>query len=581
MPRLEVIDKQLRTLQSRDFGEGGLIIGRGEGVGLRIAQDGLLSRRHCAILRHEGRWILRDLGSRNGTIAGKQRIDAVLIRDGALFRIGNTFLRFRNPDEAASVDSESAPDAAPAASDDDPVYDVAEVVAEEPGGGSSDRTNSLRVAERVGNAYGAESIQSLSVIGDDPGFGLSDISLVNSRGEVVHAAGRDAGGQAEQLLVLQLLLLGAARCRTTDMHVEPKQGGGLLRMRIDGAMIEVCPISTELQRRLSSLVKVLSDIDISQKAQIQDGRFSSRVPGRQIDYRVSFTPSMHGQKLVVRVLDQASAPQTLPSLGLPDDILDRIESCSEQNTGLLTICGPTGSGKTTTLYAMLRGIDASLRNVITIEDPIEYELANVTQIPVDQQRRHGFAELLRSCLRQDPDVIVLGEVRDAATATASMQAATTGHLVLATMHATDTLGVVYRLLDLGAEPALVASTLNLVLAQRLVRVLCERCKVPAELSLKDRRRLGLAPDEEPPGQVMQPTGCPACFETGYAGRAGVFELLIANDAIRDIIINSANISQLRQAAQDSGLVTLREAALRMIYEGRTSISEAQRVVGLD
>ena len=403
------------------------------------------------------------------------------------------------------------------------------------------------------------------------------MNLLNARGQVVH--GEDGGaGSSDSLMVLQLMLYGAARCHATDLHLEPGQSEANLRMRIDGAMITVCDLPAELNKRIASLCKVLSDIDISQRSIVQEGHFSVRVPGRSVDYRVSFTPVMHGQKMVVRVLDKSLAPQTLESLGAPAGIIQSLSAASEVSTGLMTVCGPTGSGKTTTLYAVLRGIDAGLRNVITIEDPIEYELEGVTQIPVDADRGHGFSALLRSCLRQDPDVIVLGEIRDQDTAVTAMQAATTGHLVLSTIHANDAIGTIFRLLDLGVEPYLVASTLNLVLAQRLVRTLCPHCKAPVELGPSDLARLGLK--EAPEAPVLGPVGCERCFSTGYRGRTGVHELMTASDAIRDVVMARPNIADLKAAAKEAGLVTLRERARELVLEGRTGVDEAHRVVGL-
>ncbi len=574
MPALEVISRDARVLRQLPFEQDRVLIGRGDDCFLKIDDDDQVSRHHCEVVLHNDRYVLHDLNSRNGTVVGTRRVDAVKLRSGGVFRVGNTFVRFMDAATPGPVEPSPEPVVNGDAGDSS-VYDVA-VLAED------DDTATATVARpqvRNQNAYGANSLHSLATIGHEPGFGLQHLSLINARSQVVHEAGASVEGQGESLLVLQLILLGAVRTRSTDVHLEPRQADALLRMRIDGAMIEVCAIPLDLAKKTASLVKVMCDIDIAQRAIIQEGHFSLGVPGRTIDYRVSFTPVMHGQKMVIRVLDTALAPQQLSDLGLDGEVAERLRATSEQSTGLVTICGPTGSGKTTTLYAILRGIDAQLRNVITIEDPIEYELPSVTQIPVDHDKGHGFAQLLRSCLRQDPDVIVVGEIRDRDTAITGLQAATTGHLVLSTIHANDAIGTVFRLLDLGVEPYLVASTLNLVLAQRLVRTLCDNCKRPIELNDRDLRRMNL--EKAPEDPVMGPVGCDQCFNTGYTGRTAAFELLRASDEIRDVILATPNIADLKRAASNAGLVPLRDHARSLIIKGRTSIEECHRVIGLE
>ncbi|MEM8782804.1 MAG: ATPase, T2SS/T4P/T4SS family [Planctomycetota bacterium] len=576
MPVLELLTRDAQVIRSLPYEQERVIIGRAEDCFLRITDDDQISRHHCEIVLHQGRYVLHDLNSRNGTVVGSRRVEAVKLRTGGVFRVGNSFVRFL---EEAAVPAGGGEDEAESASaGDDSVYDVA-VLADDESDEGNEPSAAQEAYAKSGNAYGADSLQSLASIGTDPGFGIDKLSLINARSQIVHRAGQEASGQGESLLVLQLVLIGALRTRATDVHLEPRQEDALLRMRIDGAMIEVCSIPLELAKKTASLVKVLCDIDIAQRAIIQEGHFSLGVPGRRIDYRVSFTPVMHGQKMVIRVLDKALSPQTLADLGLHGEVAERLRATSEQSTGLVTICGPTGSGKTTTLYAILRGIDAQLRNVITIEDPIEYELESVTQIPVDHDKGHGFAQLLRSCLRQDPDVIVVGEIRDRDTAITGLQAATTGHLVLSTIHATDTIGTVFRLLDLGVEPYLVASTLNLVLAQRLVRTLCDHCKRPIEITPRDLRRLNT--EDEPENPIYGPQGCDRCFNTGYVGRTAAFELLTANDRIRDVILATPNIADLKAAAMESGFTSLRDHARSLILEGKTSIDECHRVIGLE
>lgn len=621
MPVLEIIT----PTQSRRVALRGnrFVFGRGEDCHQTITDDHLISRQHCEVVLYKGAYLLHDLGSRNGTHVGGKPVECVKLVDGGVFQIGSMFVRFfLTPESAAATPAAKYPrNATPATAtgnspgkspsqgsvgpgnskkpadsddlrladdddDDEPIYDVAVLVADEAneveGGdpaGPPSHTPGNRGASGGASGGGLPSIEAMSRMGKDPGFGIESLSLLNARGQVVHAAGTALTDATESLAHLQLLTLGALRSNASDIHLEPKQYDGLIRIRVDGAMLEVCRLSAEQAKRLMSLIKVLCDIDISRKSIIQEGHFSLAVPGRTIDYRVSFAPAMYGQKMVVRVLDPAQAPQQLIDLDMPEHIQRKLISTSEQSTGTVLVCGPTGSGKTTTLYAVLRQIDAGVRNVITIEDPIEYEIQGVTQIPVDSKEGHTFGNLLRTCLRQDPDVIVLGEIRDQDTAVTSMQAATTGHLVLSTVHANDTVSTVLRLLDLGVEPYLIASTLNIVLAQRLVRRLCPACKVKATPTEQDLRRLKKTADDDVVFYAAR--GCDACFGTGYAGRLGVFELLDATDKIRDVILSKPNLVDLRHALVGTGFKTLQEHAIERVLSGVTSIDDAHRTVGLD
>ncbi len=540
--------------------------------------DRLASRRHCEIERTPEGYLLRDLDSRNGTVMGGLRVVTVALRSGAEFSIGNTKIRFVDESQPADLrpDDDGAPESwgeADLAGTASPYSDPSDMFTfeQEPGPAMTSPN------------YGIGNIETLATVGRDVAFDMSDVSLINARGQTVHAA-RDtadpkARATADSIRLLRLLLYGAIRAGASDLHVEPKRVGGLLRMRIDGAMVEVAQLDTEATRRLMSLVKVLADIDITKRAEVQEGHFSAQASDRHIDYRVSFTPSMFGQKLVLRVLDPLNAPQLLRDLHLPEWMYNAIRDVSRQDTGMLLCCGPTGSGKTTTIYSVLRQIDARMRNVITIEDPVEYQIDGVTQIPVNDDQGQSFVNLLRSVLRQDPDVIVLGEIRDRETATTAMQAANTGHLVLTTVHAKDTIGAIFRLLDLGVEPYLVASTLNLVLAQRLARVLCEHCKIPKTPTPPQVMRLGKS--VEGIQKIYAPAGCKKCFGTGYFGRRGVFELLNATDELRDVILKNPDISGMRKALKMTMYATLREAGHELIRKGVTSFEEIDRVIGAD
>jgi general secretion pathway protein E len=326
-------------------------------------------------------------------------------------------------------------------------------------------------------------------------------------------------------------------------------------------------------------VKVLSDIDIAQRNIVQEGHFSTRVPDRRVDYRVSFTPAMYGQKCVVRVLDAANAPRYMWDLGLPSWMFKDIDRTIRGEGGMVLVCGPTGSGKTASLYATLRSIDSGERNVITIEDPVEIQIEGITQMPVNEDQGNSFAALLRSVLRQDPDVILVGEIRDAETARTAIQASMTGHLVFSTVHARDTVGTIFRLLDLGIEPYLVSSALQLVLAQRLVRQLCVHCRVGVKPNEEQAQKLEAACGKPVP-RIFRSAGCPRCLHTGYAGRRGVFELLTVTDAVRESMQRNATPSDVYRALEGTKFTKLINSGYQLVAEGVTTMDEVERVVGL-
>jgi general secretion pathway protein E len=411
----------------------------------------------------------------------------------------------------------------------------------------------------------------------------NDLMLVNARNQRTRPPKQDTGGG---VTVLKQLLVLCAKSGASDIHVEPKRDDVQVRIRVDGMMVEAVQLHTGVANRLIGVVRILCDLDITQKNAVQDGHFSAEAPApgmpggrRRIDYRVSFTPSMHGQKLVIRVLDQAVGPQRIDDLQLPGWMGDQIRNLVKQDSGMLIVCGPTGSGKTTSLYAAIRGIDAGSRNIITIEDPPEYQIDGVTQIPINEQQGNTFSTLLRSVLRQDPDVILLGEIRDPETARIALQAAMTGHLVLSTVHARDTMGTIFRLLDLGVEPYLIASALNLVLSQRLVRKLCDHCKQgvapkPQQVMKMGRFGSGLR-------KIYFPAGCPKCLNTGYHGRIGIYELLTTNSELRDVILKQPTMQELRKAINMELFNSLRESGHRLVVEGVTSLDEIDRVLGVE
>jgi general secretion pathway protein E len=440
--------------------------------------------------------------------------------------------------------------------------------------------------ELIAAADPREVVESLVESLPNQPFGESDIALVSARGQLIHPAGAPSPRtNREAVDWLRLLLLLCSRSRATDVHFEPKGEDYLLRMRVDGTMVEVCRLSKALGIRLLTLVKVLSEVDIAQKSSAQEGHFNSRInrsgPGApaRIDYRVSFAPSVFGQKLVIRVLDTSYAPLTVEALQLPPWIRAQVQKVIRQDSGMVLVCGPTGSGKTTTLYALIRGSDITRRNVVTIEDPVEIQIEGVTQIPVDESHQKSFSDLLRSTLRQDPDVILIGEIRDAETARIAMQAAITGHLVFSTVHSQNTTGTIFRLLDLGAEPYLVSQALHLVLAQRLVRELCKYCRIAVAPTREQLREMGEAAAGV--SRIYQPCGCIRCLNTGFSGRRAIFELLMATDELRDLITRTPTASQIHAALASTPFQRLQHSGFQLVAQGLASYDEVNRVVGRD
>jgi type II secretory ATPase GspE/PulE/Tfp pilus assembly ATPase PilB-like protein len=610
-----------------EIGNEPVTIGRHRDNAVMI-EDDHASRFHCVVEPVKGGFRVRDLDSKNGTRLNDDKITQAPLSAGDVIRIGALAIHFVS-DSAAAVTDAANPlkgartvkdalhppdhkpikrspvkdrrdepkkprkpqggsilDAPMSSGGNNPFEALAGIESDGSGdpvplaGGDGDEPVSLQAA--------AESISEFSAMMDSidaDNLTESDVQLVNSRGEVVHdgVSRKSKKGEVddagEGARVLKMLVLTCMRTKATDVHVEPKQAEALVRLRVDGMMVEAMRLDRINCQRLISVVKVMADIDISQRNIIQEGHFSSKVRTRHIDYRVSLTPSMHGQKLVIRVLDLANAPTNVTDLAMPDWMLQHVRKVAKSDAGAVLVAGPTGSGKTTTLYAMLRDVDVEKRNVITIEDPVEYELTGVTQLPIDELKGNTFATLLRSVLRQDPDVILLGEIRDTETATTAMQAAMTGHLVLSTVHAKDTIGTLFRLLDLGIESYLVAQSLNLVIAQRLIRMLCPHCKEPKKPTPTEQMKLGKT--VEGVKQIYLPVGCPHCLNTGYAGRRGIYEMLIITDDLRDALIKSPTMDHIRKSIKANNFISLRDAGYRMVLDGTTSMEEVERVVGGD
>jgi len=360
----------------------------------------------------------------------------------------------------------------------------------------------------------------------------------------------ETSDDAPIIRMLNALLTQAARDGASDIHIEPYERHSSVRFRVDGTLREVVQPNRALHAALISRLKIMADLDISEKRLPQDGRISLRIGTRAVDVRVSTLPSAHGERAVLRLLDKSESKISLESVGMTGDTLRRFLGLIAQPHGIILVTGPTGSGKTTTLYAGLSRLDAGASNIMTVEDPIEYELPGIGQTQVNAKIDLDFAKALRAILRQDPDVIMIGEIRDYETAQIAIQASLTGHLVLATLHTNDAASAVNRLIDMGVEPFLLSSSLLGVLAQRLVRKLCTHCN----------------------GK-----GCAECGQTGYQGRTGVFELMIADDAIRAQIHNRAAEAEIREAALRGGMALMRDDGERLVREGITSREELLRV----
>ena len=379
---------------------------------------------------------------------------------------------------------------------------------------------------------------------------------------------------------VNLLLERAVAARASDIHLEPQEDGLRLRHRIDGELRDVASLSADDHAALVSRVKILAGLDIVERRLPQDGRARVNVEGRAVDVRISCLPTMHGESIVLRLLDKANTPLTLPKLGFDERVAARLTDVLAANKGIYLVTGPTGSGKTTTLYALLQLLNDPARKLITIEDPVEYALPGVHQMQVRPRIGLEFANVLRSVLRHDPDVIMVGEIRDLDTAAMAIQAALTGHLVLSTLHTNDAASVVARLADMGVEPYLMASAVCGIMAQRLVRTLCVKCRVPDNEGVDALRALDPdLTDQCGSATIYRPDGCDVCGETGFSGREAIAELIVVDDAIRTAILAGADAREIADLAQGIEGGTMRRDGLKKVVAGRTSIDEVLRAVG--
>lgn len=562
---IEIPDAGPRELP---IGEKPITLGR-HPTNMVVIPDSMASRYHCVVEKSQDGLRVRDLDSSNGTKVNGQIVKTIRLGDGDVITIGKTRITIHAPSLAPSPKPKKAVSVPAADEEDEFEVEVVEIDEEEPqplpGGGGYEAVL-VRMAESLA----------------DKKFGEDQIDLFNARGALAQYGkpggngrrGAPADEPREAIGIFRLILLICFRTRASDIHIEPKQDDYSVRIRCDGSMVDVVRLPKDVGIKVTSLIKILCDIDIAQRNIVQEGHYSARVPDRRVDYRVSFAPAMFGQKCVIRILDTANTPYHVWDLQLPEWMFEEVQSACKADSGMVLVCGPTGSGKTSTLYAVIRDIDVSERNVVTIEDPVEIQLDGVTQIPVNEPQGNTFSNLLRSVLRQDPDAILVGEVRDPETARIALQSAITGHLVFSTVHSKDTIGTIFRLLDLGVEPYLVSSGLQLVLGQRLVRKLCPACKIASKPTAEQLARMGDAGKSV--DKIYSPRGCPKCVGTGFMGRRGVFELLKVTDDMREVIMKNPSVAEVQKTLAGTKFVKLSQSGYQLVADGITSLDEIER-----
>jgi type IV pilus assembly protein PilB len=427
-----------------------------------------------------------------------------------------------------------------------------------------------RVEDRIKRYYGTDSSSMEDILKQLGETG----ELLALRGKDESALAAEAEANATPIIrFVDLILFQAIQDRASDIHFEPFENEFKIRYRVDGALYEMAPPPRHLALPVISRVKVMANMNIAERRLPQDGRIQKNIAGRTVDLRVSTLPTQFGESVVLRVLDRSTVNLDLESLGLPDYIHDYIIEVINRPNGIFIVTGPTGSGKTTTLYSCLRKINTIDSKLLTAEEPVEYDLEGIVQVPVNEAIGLTFARALRAFLRQDPDRIMVGETRDLETAQISIQASLTGHLVFTTLHTNDAPGAITRLIDMGVEPFLISSTLEAVLGQRLLRSICPQCRTAYQPSETLLAQLGLARPDIGGKNFYYGKGCDACNQTGYKGRKGIYELMKITDPLRELINERAPTVTLKEKAVELGMVTLRQDGLRSIFAGDTTIDE--------
>jgi len=386
----------------------------------------------------------------------------------------------------------------------------------------------------------------------------------------------DDTSDAPVIRLVNLMFSQAVRDNASDIHIEPYQNSLKIRQRLDGILYDMLSPPKHVQSALISRIKIMANLNIAEKRLPQDGRIELKVGNKDVDIRVSTLPTSFGERVVLRLLDKSSILITLTELGMPDDRFIPFSEQIKAANGIVLVTGPTGSGKTTTLYAALTSINHTDINIITIEDPVEYRISGIGQVQVNPKINLTFASGLRSIVRQDPDVILIGEIRDTETAEIAIQSALTGHLVFSTLHTNDAASAITRLVDMGVEPFLLSSSINAILAQRLVRIICPHCKEAYTPDKEALLKLGITPDDSNQ-QVYRGRGCAKCHHTGYKGRCGIFELLLMDREMKHLILQTANANDIKELAIKNGMITLRHDGAMKVFQGITTIEEVYRV----
>jgi len=409
-------------------------------------------------------------------------------------------------------------------------------------------------------------------------FDEQNVDLVGEDSEDINVTElQQATEDAPVVKLVNLILTDAIKKGASDIHLEPYEKVFRVRYRIDGVLYEVMSPPMKLRAALTSRVKIMAQLDISERRLPQDGRIKIKMSGKEMDYRVSTLPTLFGEKVVLRLLDKSNLQLDMTKLGFEPKALQDFEVAITAPYGMVLVTGPTGSGKTTTLYSALNRINSPETNIMTAEDPVEFNLLGVNQVQMKAEIGLNFAAALRSFLRQDPDIIMVGEIRDYETAEIGIKAALTGHLVLSTLHTNDAPSTVSRLLNMGVEPFLVSASTNLILAQRLVRKVCKECKEQVQVPSSVLVNLGFTPEEAKTIVCYHGKGCNNCSETGYKGRLALYEVMLINEEVKKMILDGASTIELREAARKNGMLTLRESGLQKLREGITSLEEVMRV----
>jgi type IV pilus assembly protein PilB len=409
-----------------------------------------------------------------------------------------------------------------------------------------------------------------------------DISMIEEDEDINITDLEKASEDAPVVKLVNLILTDAIKKNASDIHIEPYEKSFRVRYRIDGLLYEIMKPPMKLKNAIVSRVKIMSALDIAERRLPQDGRIKIKLgKDREMDYRVSVLPTLFGEKVVMRLLDKSSLQLDMTKLGFEQDQIDHFKDAIHRPYGMVLVTGPTGSGKTTTLYSALTELNTTETNISTAEDPVEYNLMGINQVQMHEEIGLNFAAALRSFLRQDPDIIMVGEIRDFETAEIAVKAALTGHMVLSTLHTNDAPSTVNRMLNMGVEPFLVASSVNLIQAQRLVRKICQECKEPVDVPKQALIDMGMSPEEAETTQAYKGAGCFTCNNTGYKGRISVFEILVMYEEIKELVLNGASATELKQEAIRLGMKTMRRSGLNKLKEGVTTVDEVVRVTAAD